>query len=131
MIALDTNVLLRLLLDDDAAQSRKARHEVEAAEAAGEALMLNDIVIAEAVWTLRGKYDTSKVELLAMLRAVFDTVSFAFESRPVLISALLLYEHSTADFPDCLIAAKNAAAGCAHTLSFDRAMRGLPTVKLL
>lgn len=131
MIALDTNVLLRLLLDDDATQSRKARREVEAVEAAGEQVMLNDIVLAEAVWTLRGKYDTGKQELLLVLRGLFDTASFAFESRPVLINALAMYENSAADFPDCLIAAKNAAAGCGHTATFDRAMRGLPAVKLL
>jgi len=131
MIALDTNVLLRLLLNDDAAQARKARLAVEAVEAAGEQVLLNDIVLAEAVWTLRGKYDTGKPALLLMLRAVLDTASFAFESRPVLTTALALYETSAADFPDCLIAAKNAAAGCTHTTTFDRAMRGLPAVKLL
>ena len=131
MIALDTNVLLRLLLNDDAAQARKARHAVEAVEAAGEQVLLNDIVLAEAVWTLRGKYDTGKPELIRMLRAVLDTASFAFESRPVLTTALALYEGSAADFPDCLIAAKNAAAGCNHTATFDRAMRGLPAVKVL
>jgi len=49
----------------------------------------------------------------------------------VLLDALALYEHSSADFPDYLIAAKNAAAGCTHTATFDRAMRGLPAVKLL
>lgn len=76
MIALDTNVLLRLLLSDDAAQSRKARQEIEAVEAQGQAILLNDIVIAEAVWTLRGKYDTAKPDLLRMLRAMFDTASW-------------------------------------------------------
>ena len=131
MIALDTNVLLRLLLNDDAAQARKARHAVEAVEAAGEQVLLNDIVLAEAVWTLHGKYDTGKNELLRMLRAVLGTASFAFESRPVLTTALALYEGSAADFPDSLIAAKNAAAGCSHTATFDRAMRGLPAVKVL
>ena len=131
MIALDTNVLLRLLLNDDAAQTRKARQAVELVEAAGEQILLNDIVIAEAVWTLRGKYDTGKADLLSMLRAVFDTASFSFESRPVLTRALAIYEASVADFPDCLIAAKNAAAGCEHTATFDRAMRGLPAVKVL
>lgn len=131
MIALDTNVLLRLLLNDDASQSRKAQQAVEAVEAAGGQVMLNDIVLAEAVWTLRGKYDTGKPDLLRMLRGVLDTASFAFESRNVLAQALAMYEESAADFPDCLIAAKNAAAGCDHTATFDRAMRGLPAVKLL
>ena len=131
MIALDTNVLLRLLLNDDAARSRKAQQAVEAVEAAGGQVMLNDIVLAEAVWTLRGKYDSGKHDLLRMLRGVLDTATFAFENRPVLIKALAMYENSVADFPDCLIAAKNAAAGCDHTATFDRAMRGLPAVKLL
>lgn len=131
MIALDTNVLLRLLLNDDAAQARAARQAVQAVEAAGEQVLINDIVLAEAVWALRGKYDTAKQDLLRVLRAVLDTASFAFESRPVLTAALAMYEESAADFPDCLIAAKNAAAGCRHTATFDRAMRGLPAVELL
>lgn len=131
MIGLDTNVLLRLLLNDDAAQARRAQQEVEAAEAAGRPLWLNDIVLAEAVWTLRGSYDMSKSELVSMLQGLLQTASFAFESRDVLAAALALYERSSADFPDCLIAAKNATAGCDYTATFDRALRSLPAIKLL
>lgn len=131
MIALDTNVLLRLLLNDDAAQTSKARQAIETFEARGEPVLLNDIVLAEAVWTLRGRYATSKADLLRMLRALLDTATFVFESRDVAHAAITLFEHSSVDFPDCLIAAKNSAAGCSHTLTFDRAMRGLAGAKLL
>ena len=131
MIAIDTHVLLRLLTRDDAAQAGKAQRAIEAAEAAGDSVLVNDIVLAETLWTLASRYGTGKPDLLRSLRALLDTATFAFESRAVLVEAVDRYEVSAADFADCLIAAKNAALGAQPTLTFDRAMRELPAVRLL
>src|SRR5438552_11656093 len=51
MIAVDTNVLLRRLLDDDATQAEKARRLFET----NESVLVTDVVLAETVWTLTGK----------------------------------------------------------------------------
>jgi predicted nucleic-acid-binding protein len=131
VIAVDATVLLRLLTRDDAGQAGKAERVIAAAEAEGESVLVNDAVLAETMWTLARSFDASKPELLHTVRSLLATKTFAFESRPVVAHALELYEGSSADFADCVIVAKNAALGCVATLTFDRAMRGLPATRLL
>ena len=131
MIGIDTNVLLRLLLQDDATQARQVRSQIEAAEASGVPIFINDIVLCETLWTLRARFASDKDELVATLRGLLAVASFAFESRDTLQRTLATFERSTAGFSDCLIAAKNVATGCGHTATLDRAMGDLPGVKLL
>ncbi len=131
MIGIDTNVLLRLLLDDDASQVRRARHEAASAEAAGESLFVNDVVLVETVWTLGSRYDAPKEELVTMLHGLLDNARLAFENRSVFGEAVAWFESSRASFADCLVVAKNAAAGCRHTATFDRALGPFERAKLL
>ena len=131
MIGIDTNVLLRLLLDNDPLQVRRARQVASSAEAAGQPLFVNDVVLAETVWTLGSRYDATKSELIDALRSLLDNARLAFESRSVLSKAVIGFESSDADFADCLIVAKNAAAGCEHTATFDRALRAFEHARIL
>jgi predicted nucleic-acid-binding protein len=131
VIGIDTNVLLRLLLDDDPSQVRRARQAASSAEAAGRPLFVNDVVLAETVWTLGSRYDATKGELIETLRSLLDNARLAFENRAVLSAAVLGFERSNAGFADCLIIAKNAAAGCDHTATFDRALRLFEHAKIL
>lgn len=131
MIGIDTNVLLRLLLDDDPPQVRRARQVASSAEADGRPLFVNDVVLAETVWTLGSRYDATKSELINTLRSMLDNARLAFESRSVLSEAVTGFERSGADFADCLILAKNAASGCEHTATFDRALRPFGQAKIL
>lgn len=131
MIGIDTNVLLRLLLDDDPSQVRRARQAASSAEAAGQPLFVNDVVLTETVWTLGSRYDATKSELIETLRSLLDNARLAFENRAVLSEAVVGFERSSAGFSDCLIIAKNAAAGCSHTATFDRALRPFEHAKIL
>ena len=64
MIAVDTNVLLRRLLNDDAMQAEKARQLFETQES----VLVTDVVLAETIWTLTGKrYGAAKEELGAVV----------------------------------------------------------------
>ncbi|MBC7942724.1 MAG: type II toxin-antitoxin system VapC family toxin [Chitinophagaceae bacterium] len=131
MIGIDTNVLLRLWLDDDPAQSRRIDALLgEYGQAAG-GLLVSDVVLAEAVWTLGSAYSQGKVEQLKAVRSLLDEAAFAFESRDAVAAALASCERSTCDFSDCLIAAKHAALGCEFTATFDKRMRKLDGVRLV
>ena len=127
MIALDTNVLVRLLADDDARQCARARAAVAAAEAQGEKVHVNDVVLAETMWTMARRYKTPKSKIVEIVRGLLDSSTFEFESRDCFSETLRLFERSSADFSDCLIVAKNAAAGCRSTLTFDVECIKLPT----
>jgi len=85
VIAVDTNVLLRRLLDDDATQSAKARRLFDAEES----VLITDVVLAETVWTLTGKrYGAGREDIAAMVMGLLEERNVVFESRQAVWSAL-------------------------------------------
>ncbi len=131
MIALDTNVLVRLVTRDDEKQAQRAKavFDTHADEDGG--LFVADIVLVELCWTLARSYELTRADIARTVRALLDNVSIALESPAAVKCALAYFEAGSADFPDCLIVAKAGQAGCSHTLSFDRRMAPLPGVQLL
>ena len=79
MLGIDTNVLVRLLVADDAAQTRKARLLVEKCVARHEAVLVSLPVIVEVEWVLRSRYELTKAELVATFRALLSAAEFTFE----------------------------------------------------
>lgn len=131
MIGIDTNVLVRLLTADDEGQGERARRAIGGSEDAGEPVLVNDVVLVETMWTMARHYKTPRAQLLDIARGILDTKVFAFENRVQLEEAVDLFEHSSADFSDCLIVAKNLAFGCRATLTFDAACLKLPSAQSL
>ncbi|WP_263079353.1 type II toxin-antitoxin system VapC family toxin [Endozoicomonas sp. Mp262] len=117
MIAIDTNVLLRYLLDDDRQQSPKADRLVNGPQK----VLITDIVLVETLWTLRGKkYNLDKTRLIDVIHQLFAEPNLCFEDGQTVWRALHDYrlatpvkvgsKRKTADFPDALII--NKAAYC-------------------
>lgn len=131
MIGIDTNILLRLLLDDDPAQNERIDALLAQYGGTPGSLLVTEVVLAEAMWTLRSAYAQGKAALLTAVRSLLTETAFAFEDRDALERAVTLFEHSACGFADCLIAARCARLGCEFTATFDRAMRGLPGVRVL
>ena len=126
MIGLDTNVLVRLVVQDDRAQHAKVRALLDAEGPEPERFYVNQVVLAESVWVLRSVYRYRKPELLRFLNDVLGNRSLVIEDEPEVESALYLYQHGSADFADCLIAAKNLGAGCEVTITFDETAAQVP-----
>ena len=118
MIGVDTNVLVRYLTEDDAAQARA----VDGLVAQGDYLYIDDIVLCELVWVLRSAYRFDKKTIVDAIDRILQTALFAFEDRDLLRSALAEYRDGTGDFADYVIGARNAKAGCDETATFDRAL---------
>lgn len=131
MIGIDTNILIRIINDDDPAQSKKIRTLLAPFDSVPQSVRINDVVLAEAVWTLQSAYRWNESEIVAALRVLAATSTFAFENRDTFLAAIGSYEQSGAGFGDCLIAGKNTDAGCDFTATFDRAMFSVPGVKVL
>lgn len=131
MIGIDTNVLLRLLLDDDPSQNSRIDALMAAHARVPGSVLISDVVLAETVWTLRTVYEQPKSALLAAVSGLLAQAAFAFEHRGVIERAVADFRGSSAGFSDCLIAAKHAALGCAFSATFDKKMRALPGMKLL
>ncbi|MDQ6680932.1 MAG: PIN domain-containing protein [Pseudomonadota bacterium] len=120
---------MRLLANDDPAQTTRARRAIDAA--AGEPVLLNDVVLAETVWTMRSRRKARKDEIAMLVTSLLEAPAFAFESRETLAHALALYRSSTAGYAACMIVAKNQSLGARETLSFDEDFRRLPTARLI
>jgi len=131
MIGIDTNILLRLWLNDAPAQNKSIDALLDKYGGTPASLLVTDVVLAEAVWTLRAAYSQDKAAQLTALRSLLDEVAFAFEDRNAVVRAVTLFEQSACGFSDCLVAAKHAQHGCEFTATFDRGMRNLPSVKVL
>ena len=140
MIAIDTNVLLRYLLADDAAQHAKAKSLIKSKCP----VLITDVVLAETVWTLTGKrYSLDKAAVCAVVRGLISDRAFIFENSQVIWSALCDYEEAKSvrgkelDFADSLIAnkshfvAENIGASLSAFYSFDKAVTQLKNAKSL
>ena len=140
MIAVDTNVLLRYLLHDDPAQAALADRVFGGVEN----VLITDVVLAEAVWTLVGrKYSLSSQGLVGVLERLFSEPNVRFEEDQVVWRALQAYRNVVAEdgespaqigFADALIVSKaqRVASAAGETLNgvytFDKAMQHLPGV---
>jgi len=131
VIALDTNVLVRLLLRDDATPAALARELFEANAGNDAALFVSDVVLAELAWVLRSRYAQPAEPIARALRALLGNATLAWQSRAAVAQALQLYEPGGTDFADCLIVALAGAHGCVATATFDRGMQALPGVRLM
>lgn len=131
MIGIDTNILLRILLNDDPAQMQDIEQLLAAHAEEEDAVHISDIALVEAVWTLSTSYAQKPAALLAVLRALLAEPAYHFDDRATLQKAVLSFATSKAGFADCLMAHRNQAAGCTATATFDRKMRGLGDVTVL
>lgn len=123
MIAFDTNVLLRLLLNDDARQSKQAQAVMDRAISASDRVLLPDIVLCELEWVLDSVFNLPKSKIMETLRRLLDAEEFAFISRVAVAQALVNYKKGKADFSDYLMGESAAVAGATTTYTFDRALR--------
>ena len=123
MIALDTNVLLRLLLNDEPKQARQAQLVVDRAVGLGETVLLPDVVLCEVEWVLTSVYGLSRADIARTLGGLLQGPEFTFANRAVVSEALHSYEHGKAEFSDYLVGAAATAMGATTTFTFDRGLR--------
>jgi predicted nucleic-acid-binding protein len=119
MIGLDTNVLVRYIMQDDSKQSPLATRIVESlsAEMPG---FVPLVAIVELGWVFSSAYELRRNQLVEALEALLRTKELVIERGEIVWKALRLFQRAPGDFADCLIACSAQAAGCAKTMTFDR-----------
>jgi predicted nucleic-acid-binding protein len=122
MAAADTNVLVRLLLEDDEAQARAARSFLRS----NAPLFVSHVVLAETAWVLASAYRFKRAELEKLVEMLLDTEGIAIERPAVVRTALDHFAASRADFADCLILATAQAAAAVPLATFDKNLGKLP-----
>ena len=119
MIALDTNVLARYIMQDDSRQSPMATRLVESlsAQAPG---FVPLVVVVELAWVLSSAYDLDRAQLVKAFDALLRTKEIVVDRAETVWKALRVFQSANADFADCLIERSASAAGCDQTMTFDR-----------
>ena len=133
-IAIDTNVLVRILVQDPTApdQCAAARRLVAEAIAADEPLLVSLCALLETDWVLRSRYKVNRRAMAAAFLAMLETPGIEFEHDATVEEALyLLDQFPSADFADCLLAARAAHLGRSRFLTFDAGAARLPRGELL
>jgi predicted nucleic-acid-binding protein len=122
MIALDTNVLVRFLVEDDAVQAAKATALIEQATSDNTTLFISDIVLCETVWVLTSRYGFSRVEVAEVLRRLVNADHLSFSAQSQHARALAAFSTGKGDFADYVILEHGLAAGCTAVATFDQAL---------
>jgi len=123
MIALDSNVLIRLLIEDDPVQAELARRLIEFAQEQGERCFIGDPVLCEVEWVLDSAYGASRRDVATALQNIISSPSFVFDDAASIQSALDRFWRGKADFSDYLLGTRARKRGTGTTYTFDKALR--------
>ena len=134
MKAIDTNVLVRFLVNDDPRQSKVAKEIFRGAELARESLYVSSLVLLETIWVLESAYGVGRDALVDTLGELLLLPTIEFEDR-ALIQAVLAGARALgsqrADLSDLLIGHRGRLACCTATLTFDKQAAKLPVFELI
>lgn len=135
MIAVDTNVLLRYLLEP--LDRHNPQWQVVAAKQViekEEKVFVADIVLAEMEWVLESVFELGRADIVQLFQSLAGNIRFCFEDWAALQSALIDYqENDNTDLSDCLIArrARNHGAATLYTFEGQNRLGALPMVTTL
>lgn len=128
---LDTNVVIRLLTEDDPAQ-RRAALKFGAGLGKDHLAFLPLVVILELDWALRSKLGFARADVIKAVRKLLHTRGLMVESHDLVVKVLRLVEQNNADFADAMIACRSIEDGCEAVKTVDiKAVRNVPGMELL
>lgn len=120
MIALDTNVLLRYLVQDDPAQSRKATEIVERRLTKQAPGFVSLVCILEIVWVLGSLYKRSRWEVADHIEMILAADTLEVQNEQEVYRGVIALRNRTETFEDAVIGGLGAWRGCSATLTFDQ-----------
>jgi predicted nucleic-acid-binding protein len=115
VIGIDTNVLVRYIAQDDAAQSARATELIEQACSAQAPGFIGVVVLMELVWVSESCYGATRAEVVEILRRILSIRQLVVQEAELVWKALRLFESGKAEFSDCVIERTAEATGCTET----------------
>ena len=131
MIALDTNLLVRLLTNDDPRQAAKVETWLRNNATASAPAYVDHVVLCELAWVLERSYGYARAEVHTALTALLEQDHLKLETPGLVRQALLMFADGPADFSDYLLAARAQDAGYAPVLTLERKAARSGTHQLL
>jgi predicted nucleic-acid-binding protein len=120
MKALDTNILVRFLVQDDINQANKVIQLFTKAEQNNETLYIPLLVILEVIWVLQSAYSVSRQDIVLAISNLLQVPIFEFESQGTLRNFIISANKYSYDLSDILISQSALSATCETTLTFDK-----------
>lgn len=118
MIGLDTNVLVRYIMQDDAKQSPKATALIESLSSDNPGF-ITLVSVVELYWVLTSSYGLTGQQVKQALEVLLRTKQIIVDRADQVLRALRVFDDGKADFADCLIERTAVSVGCAQTMTFD------------
>lgn len=130
MIGLDTNILVRFLVQDDPSQSAAARSLLDRCSAREPGFVCREVLV-ELVWVLERAYGHTAPSISTALIGLLEAEELVLEDADDVATAAVAYGSGIADFADHMIAAASVRAGCDTLYTFDRKAARHKAVTLL
>ncbi len=131
MIALETNVLVRLIVQDDQAQARVAERLLVRARRDQTPLFIADVVLCELVWVLKSRLGLDRHEIADALDRLLRTELMVVADSAVTSRALGAYRVGRGDFADYIIREQALAREAVEVVTFDRTLKGEDGFRIL
>lgn len=131
MIGLDTNVLVRLITDDDPAQAAAAQRFIESECGPERPGFVNMVVVCELAWTLDRRYSFGRATIADTVEALIRVPWLQVQRDDLIWKASKIYRDARCDLADVVISLLNEESGCALTATFDRKAGELKDFRLL
>jgi len=119
MVALDTNVIVRYIAQDDPLQSKAATRVFEEIVSDENHGFITSIAMCETIWVLARAYGQPREKLAQIIETLLKADNLDLEHRDLVWRAREDFLHGKADFSDYLLARIGKAQGASTTLSFD------------
>ena len=130
MTGLDTNVLVRYVMQDDARQAARATRLIESFSGE-EPGFVPLVAVLELVWVLSGSYGLARAQVAAALESLLRSKELVVDRADLVAQALSRFRDAGADFADALIERIAVAAGCPVTMTFDAGAAKLAAMTLV
>ncbi len=121
---IDTNVVLRHILNDDPKQATVVKAIFSALRSGEKAALFLESVLAECVYILLHYYEVPKAEVVEKLDGVLRYPGIVNRDKHDLREALKLFGEYALDFVDCILVAK-ARIGELELVTFDEKLKKL------
>lgn len=119
MRSLDTNVIIRFLVNDDKKQGDIVRALFEKAENGGISFFVTIPVLLEVLWILDSVYDFSRDEIISAIESLSSMPVIIFEKADVVQDFIAAGRRTKIELSDTLIGVSSKKAGCESTITFD------------
>ena len=130
MINLDTNVLLRVIVRDDAKQTPLAEAFLSLLTSKSPGY-IRLVALGEVRGVLRRFYKRTPAQIAVVIEGLLNSTELELQESELVARTLLLFRNANTEWQDCLVAQSGLDAACEYTATFDKNAAKLPGMRLL